>query len=249
MKKLLLTSAVLVGMGASQAFAANTDSWTGIVSASVENYCSIDATPALRVNGGATVGTIADAGTGTLSLTDMDLLDGATGLQNTGLDVEVLFAGNSVVCNWAHDFTVMSSLGGFASENAERAADLSADSDAFQTKISHVLEVANWDSKVNTTTGWAAVPEASIGNWSDLDNGDYALNANDDDDGGATGASVTRYEVTAVPAFHNDGDNTSVSPTTGDGLLLTLALQAGTGEPLLAGNYRDAFMLKIGGGL
>lgn len=250
MKKLLLTSAVLVGMGASQAFAADTDSWTGIISASVENYCAIDADPDLLVGGAATAqNNIADAGTGALTAAELDLADSATGLLNPGLTIGVEFEGDSVVCNYAHNFTVMSSLGGLASANAEDNTLLGAGSDLFQTKLPYALAVEFWHANANSATAWAAPTVANVGNYSDRDAGTYALNDTDHATGGTEGADITTYAVAAVPAFHNDGANGTEGGTTGSGLLLTFALSPSDGNPLLAGNYADAVMLKIGGSI
>lgn len=250
MKKLLLASAVLVGMGASQAFAADTDSWTGIISASVENYCAIDAAPDLLVGGAATAqNNIADGATGALTASELNLADSATGLLTSGLTIGIEFEGDSVVCNYAHNFTVMSSLGGLASANALDNTLLGAGTDLFQTKLPYGLAVSFWHADANNATAWAAPTTANVGDYNEIDTGDHALNDSDHVAGGATGSDVLSYTVASVPAFHNDGLNGTQAGTTGSGLLLTLALAASDNNPLLAGNYADSIMLKIGGGI
>lgn len=232
MKKLLLTSAVLVGMGASQAFAADSDSWNGTVNLAMPNTCVLP-DPTVSLNGTPLSARTTVGGTAAFTTTiDTD----GNGLANDTIDLDILFNAQTF-CNYGHSLRFVSQHNGFIANNGTSALSAGTDSDAFLLAIPHALTITGWHSTANAL------------NWSEGAANTYANAAPATD--ALWEAISTRVDITddSIPAFHNDalaGTGSGPSATTGLNFSLDYAGTSNSGVPLLAGTYTDRFYLKIG---
>lgn len=247
MKKLLIASAVLAGMGISQAFAAPSDDWSGSITLAMPNQCEISDDVKTSLGAATITGTgpITTPAVFTASQTQAGVDANNNGLMDQNWSLKVLFDQQSF-CNYAHNFSVERQYGGFtyAGSSAPNAI-----SDAFLKGIPYALavDVNTWDPQVTNgialtqlahtavvqyvanQPGAATTTSASVaaGGWLGLDNDTEA----------------------SVPPFHNDGDVAlSNNATTGLALVLTHSAVAGSNAiPYLAGNYSEQLHLRIGG--
>lgn len=233
MKKLLMTAAAVSMLSTGVSFAAESDSFTGTITLTAPNTCAINPDAAVSASSGTpSAATMADLGS--VTVPDAVLDSDGDGIIDTDVTVSLQFTGGSVFCNYAHNFTIQASFGGFA---AEDESGVGAGSDAFMDGIPYDLGVSFWDNTVNSATYIAANSVVA----------DYLATA----DPATAGADSST--TAAVPAFHNDGDIATEAGTTDNGLKLDFVTNFATATnaalPLLAGDFTEKFHLKIGAAL
>jgi hypothetical protein len=233
MKKLLLASVVLMGMGASQAFAADSDTFTADVEAIVGNVCEIRTTaPTIT----STVGTVT-TGTAANASIDADISGVFANGFDEAVDITVKLVGQSF-CNYTHSVSIISQhKGGLASNLAAPAA---SGSDKFVTVIPYALSLLDWASTATTGVAWTQPAEADIRT--------FQVNAPADEAAWKTDVTANTAKQAAVAnnsPFHNDGATTGGLNSTGLGFKLTHTISDNS-NPMLAGKYTDRLYLKIG---
>lgn len=236
MKKLLLATVVLMGMGASQVFAdpATSDIWTTTVNLTTKAACKLSNAQVAVLTG--TAQTANSGSAASIALTNAydltTLISDTDGLLKEPVTTTILFDEQSF-CNTAHTFAFKSQFKGFASQNT---ATIGTGSDEFLNGIPHSnIVISGWEDGVDALA------------WTSGTVGAYVAAPADD---AAWAALTTDGELndTDVAAWHNDGDNGTLSSTTGHGLLFTIThtpSSATDTKPLIAGTYTDRFYLKI----
>ncbi len=239
MKKLLLASAVLVGMGASQAFADPSDAWTSAIDINVGKRCKI-AQPVVSV--GAQTAQAGSSGF-VFSPTKVVASDGIDkdddGLANQSFTMKLLFG--QTFCNTTHSMTVARRFGGFTFKDS---ASNTTGSDKFLTAIPYKLtmKAGSWHSDatdaVNTGTTFSQVAYNLVKPYSS-------------DPLVATGTSPApnvQAVVTesSIPRFHNDGSSGGLNTTAGLEIDLDYAPNSDTESlPLLQGTYTESLLIEI----
>lgn len=248
MKKLLLTSAVLVGMGASQAFAAASDSWTNQIDLTIGNQCVLSAA---TVSLGGGVDATLSGSTYTFDATQTANASNGVdtdqdGLADNNFAISILFDTQSY-CNYAHNMSLGRQFGGFRFSSDSDA--LAGGSDEFLSAIPYALTVSanSWNTDATTTiNGDADLVQESLANVAP-----YVGTAH------TWANSADTAQALAIPRFHNDGITTTGANST-DGLQVNLAFTAAdlatsdavmAANPLMAGLYSERLILQIGAAL